>query len=473
MTDKTPLYLVDKFVELLDKHVDSPKVFKEMTALSVIAFALGRFFSIHGSKIHRPNTWFTISSIPGAMRRSSLVGYFCERPLFLCLVKYYMWSEKLDYNSACAKFRLSVLEGGTPQGYMDKISTAIEQGIDNFIILDQEFGITLRKICKTNNPSQDMDRLLSKMYYGESYTEDLSKREGKPSRHMPIGLYFTMLSSMQEPSQYIGTKISRQGLLRRILIAYLKTGDLKIKDFKDPVDGTDSYDQYSDIQEFVDNKLLPLMEKYHKSLEDYRDTEDKDLDEREFQPKEYLEIILSTAVKKSIGKIAYDCHLALIGDESDYHIYQQNKWENLVKIASLYAIADGRILPPQIPGHKPELYVEDIHYQRAVELIEMISKHTEEMIEEVDVREEKATINKSISRLEKLVKKAGPEGILRNDLLGGFGGDSNKFNLHIRTLIERGVVISEKTNIGKPGVTGTRYVHSVYRKENNSRRQSQ
>jgi hypothetical protein len=65
--------LIDRFKNILIKYSDTPEEFAEAGGYSVISATAGRFFKSKYEFKGRPNTWIIISSIPGRMRRSTVL----------------------------------------------------------------------------------------------------------------------------------------------------------------------------------------------------------------------------------------------------------------------------------------------------------------------------------------------------------------------------------------------------------------
>ena len=300
MTERRKGNLIQKYLNIIQKYSDAPVIFLEAGGYQIISTLLGRFFLLKDVKIPRPNTWFIICSIPGRMRRSSALDY-ANRIIFSGLTEYYFRHDgDIEFADRLRKFRLSDIEEGSPEGIVDRIQEGIAEGINCYHMTSTEFGGVLQRISGKGY-EKGVDSLLSKLYYGESFNQSLSRRSGARSRYIPKGMYVTMYSAMQEPSLYLSESMSRQGLLRRIKLIWEKSEDIDMNNWKPPFEK--NYNNiWEELKEFALNDILPFMLEYC--------TKDK-LREIKFTPE----------VKERINEDSYKIDKALKNDPSDFNIY--------------------------------------------------------------------------------------------------------------------------------------------------------
>ena len=447
--------LIDEYLEIMGKYTDAPLVFQQAVAYHLISATLGQFFDIPFSKTPRPNLWFILSSIPGRTRRSSLITQFSESPLFLAYVNFYMNIENLSYDDAKNRYSLSQMTEGTPEGICDVIQEGVTQGIVTYNFSDTEFGNTIKNISGKGHYSQGLGTLLSKLYYGERHKQSLSKRGGKESRNVPSGLYITMLSAMQEPKHYLDQNMSRQGLLRRMLIVYVKSKDMSMDNWKPPLGKTDKYSLKEDVKKFVEERLLPQMLKYHE-LMDRLQKSTSDCEKK-------LPVMFKDTVEKAINEIAKKADSDIIEDESDVNIYKQNKWEALTKMTAISAIAnDSIIVPPKEKQGDTIMTVSDKDFQISKDILESMVIHTDEMMDDLATSTIRATDDKNLDRIYKMVKRAGPNGISKRDLGNNIKMKKRNRDEYIDTLVSDERIVVRQTNLGRPGPQGIKYVADCY-----------
>jgi len=324
----------------------------------------------------------------------------------------------------------------------------LDLGVSNFELSSGEFGDILKKITDGHHYSSGMDTLLSKLYYGEYYKESLSQRnQGKPSRFIPEGLYFTLFASMQEPQMYLNKKMSRQGLLRRMRIIYIKPNDFSMNDWKSPFQS--EYSMYKeDLLEFAKTRIVPKMIEYNQLYKKIRM-------ERQYEP--FLRVDIDTSSRQHIETMARKFDEDLINDASDYNIYQQTRWEHITKYTILNAIAENSII-----GNKL-LLAKETHFKDAQKFDKEIDKHTMEMMEELGVtlrHEENETL------IEKIIRKingTGPDGIPRSKLLNSLPGvHAKELDEFITTLKQQNKICIVNGNQEGPGRPKVIYVSTRY-----------
>lgn len=434
MTERKSRNLIQKYLDITQKYSDAPEIFLEAGAYHIISTLLGRFFFLKDIKIRRPNTWFIISSIPGRMRRSSALDY-ANNVIYSALMEYYYRQDaSIDINDGLSKFRLSDIEEGSPEGIVDRIQEGIEEGVNSYHITSSEFGGVLQKIAGKGY-EKGVDSLLSKLYYGESFNQSLSRRGGGRSRDIPKGMYVTMYSAMQEPSLYLSESMSRQGLLRRIKIMWVKPEDIDMKNWKSPFEkGYD--DIWDELKEYAVNDIVPLMQEYYSK---------DNLKEIRFTPE----------VKEKVEGEARRIDEELLNDPSDLNLYMQTQWEYQVKVSVLEAIAE---------GDKNIDYATYRHLDTANSFLKKANRNTPDMMKTLAmIHKEKHTEDK-LERVRRKITRAGAEGIRYSDILTSFRGMTTLElqRNYISTLLGQGKIFIMEPPDDKPGRTGERYADMIY-----------
>ena len=440
--------LVNEYVKIISEYTDTPSVYKIASGYHIISHLFGRYFEMKNVKCGKPNVWFLPASIPGRMRRSTIQKYD-EITISKTLIEFYKKSG-LNKKDAYKKWAMSIIEDGSPQGLCDAIIGGIkEQKLWHYDICSGEFGDVLRKISSKGGYSAGVDTLLSRLYYGERYIERLSQRNSKKgvssTRFIPPNVYVTMFSCIQEPKFYLNETMSRQGLLRRIKLIYVKNTDLTMDNWSSPF--KNDYDNYkNDLEQFAINELLPKMIKF-----------DKFFTMNQFKP---LTVDLETSVRTTIEKIARRADKALILDDCDFNIHNQTTWEHLVKTTILEALANGDV-------HETKDFMacigDENAYKRAKEFIDTVDKHTEGIMDELTTVEIKSKREKDLEKVLRNINRAGVDGISRKDLLNSLWGmTSDKLTPLLQTLDQAGRIYFTKTNRDGPGVKGERYFSKIY-----------
>jgi len=444
---------IEQYVNLVSKYTDAPEIFVQASGYHIISNTLGPYFRIMSSKCDRPNLWFMLSSIPGRTRRSTIIGYD-STVLQNAWTKFFIETseENISQKVAYQRYMTSVIETGSKQGICDKIVSGIDQGLNVFDVHSHEYGDVLRQMCqhtKTQTYTSGVDTLLSRLYYGESFVEDLSRRRPKEEggtidRIIPAGLYITMFAGMQEPKMYLTKDMNRQGLLRRILILHEKTEDMTMGRWKPPL--TPMYTEHSnDLKEFASD-LVKEMIRYKNALDSLKAS---------FKPKWADDIVLLYAdlcdvVRNEINSRAKQQDENLIKDPSDFNIYQQTLWENTTKLTILEALASNAVVGKE---RTTMVIASESHYQKAKEFMDRAQKNTEQMMEDLGVVESDIHVDMDSDRVLRYIKKAGQEGITTSYLLTRTGYKAYQLQECIRTLLKRECIKVEdsRNKTGRPG----------------------
>lgn len=455
MTDTN---LIKYIKDITTENIDAPPIFHDMLAYHAISATLGMFFKPRTIVLTRPNLFFVMSCIPGRGRRSTMMnasGVLVNA----ALTQYYEKTLNCSYQDAFDKVWKSRIERGTPQGICDKLIEGRDVKASSFILCNGEFGETLRRMSIEKDPTAGTGSLLCNLYYGESYTEDLSQRGGKPSRLIPEGLYVTMFSSMQEPKYYLTKKSSRIGLLRRLGIGYVK--EFSMNGWKPPVRST-LIDYKDQLRKISKDYITPRMMKYHNLLEQ--------LHSNPGYSDWFLEVQFDDGPRKKLVEMSrkIDEELSTESGQTEYTIYQQTRWEYIAKISTLDAIAKDQWMGGETKNavFGGFIFVKDDNMNEAITFNESMDKHTKDMMDEIGKEEREHVQENLIQRVERLIRKAGPNYIQRAKLLTSLPGiRADELDLQIRTLIEQdkieeSVVLPEGGN----GKATRYYMHAIFKK---------
>ncbi|MCJ7570298.1 MAG: hypothetical protein MUO82_00250 [Candidatus Thermoplasmatota archaeon] len=367
---------------------DAPDIFLQSCSYHIISTILGQYFEIYDSQITRPNLWFILSSIPGRTRRSTVARYN-ENIISSAFTKFYEENENLTGRESYLKYSLSRIVDGSAEGIADAVMNGENEGINTFNVCNPEIGDVLRKISSGRSGAQGLDTLLSQLYYCESYHASFSQRvKNSQDRYFSAGKYVTMFSAMQEPQCYLNQGISRQGLLRRLQLIYVDAKDLSMDKWKSPFD--DNLHSYQkQIDDYVENLLFPTMQKYYDAWKNFNEI---------LNDTRYIPIKIEDNVKKEVMEVAREIDKKIIEDDSDYNIYQQAKWENLIKMTAVSAIVRNPL------KGKEEVNVWSIsatydNYQRAKSILLENGKHIEQILDKIGTCEIQAKQDKGIDRV--------------------------------------------------------------------------
>jgi len=406
MADEKKLF-VDEFVDIISNYSDTPNVYAKAGAYHILSSCIGRFIEMPDFKVSRPNTWFILSSIPGRMRRSTIIRYVqaVTHHSLLEYYKAYKQLKKMECSDEEIKQRVysNAIDDGNAPGIADAIIFGNNIGINAFEITCPEIGDLIRKIVNPSSTTVNVDNLLSRLYYGESFSQKLSTRgEGRP-RFIPEGQYVTMYSGMQEPEHYLKEGISRQGLLRRIKIIYVKSKDLDMKNWKSP--HKKGYKNiWDELKDFANKRVVPLMLDYSKN--------------------DLTEVHQTENVNSYIEKKARERDEALIEEETDYNIYQQTQWEYEIKLAVLDAVSNGITT------------VDMKNIDNIEDFLEKSSCHIKGVIDDLGLSSSQILDEKREQRILDIISKYGFEGATSSNIQTGISS-YKKLKLPAKELNEK------------------------------------
>lgn len=437
MTDN----LIERFENDVSQYCDAPIGFIKCGSHFLAASLLGRYCLIPEMPFGgRPNPWFIIASIPGRMRRSSALNY-TEYVYDKALTRHFsdvlpFDTEELegeyspeaitDLRELNAKKYVSKtkISDGTPEGISDAIQTGYEMDeyqIKSFGITSGEFGGTIKQIVGKGY-RQGVAQLFSKLKYGEEDRVYLSQRGGKRGlRYIPRGLFVTMLCSMQEPQQYLSEVQSRQGLLRRMMIYFVKPEELSMDHWLPPL--------RSDREE-VWNSLYQIADSYYNRMK--KMDEGRSMGWSYLEGEEYVPILIDSDVRDRINDIAEEVDENLIQESNDFNIYRQGRWEQLLELAATNSLARS-----PIGLAESAFYVQMEDLEKAIDFHDLISKNAKEMLDELSVSKGRVeTEERQLNRIYGYINERGSAGIERSKLLNKSKMIAKKLDDHIKTLVQ-------------------------------------
>jgi len=445
------LDLIDKFVAIASEYTDAPDDFLVAAGYHLVSSLLGRFTVIAGTpNDKRPNPWFLLSSVPGLMRRSTVVN-LAERVYRRALRRFYEETRPKKPGESEAEYREriekliddSIIEEGTVEGLTDHIEDAYggEDRVKEFVIHSPEFGAVLSRMTERHYQAGVLS-LLSKLKYGEGGVQYLSRRRGqKGRRYIPRGLFVTMLASMQELEYYVRPEHVRQGLMRRIIVVFQRPSQKKR--YLPPL-----------LEELERERAIKLLDLYAEELAEKM----LQLNEmRWYYASVYKEplvpIMFRHRVARKINAFA-ERHEELLkkadetyGKLDDIELYKQGYAEWLIELSAVRCLA--RCQPTRIAGLQGLCFsVEDVDYEKAKEFLLAVARNVEEAFKNVGVITKPPTVDETPNRLYRLILRRGKEGITKSELSNTGITDIDK---HLRTLLDADRIVAFRKITGKRG----------------------
>lgn len=429
---------------LYKEFTDAPQIFRLMASLSNISTSIGKFFYFPWWRSLRLNLYIVLSSIPGVTRRSTVVDF--NKKIWFASQQHYLQSITSDAKEGKQLVWQGWLNDGTMQGICDAIADAENNGTYkrmDFFLCNDEFGSVMAKITGSKQSfEQQLLGFLSSIYYGNSYKANLSNRnkDTENTRFIPRGIYFSIFSAMQKPGEYLTEHSITQGLLRRMLIPYVRAADLDLSKHRSPYNQNfaEIFRQAESLGKTFGEEMITL----HKEIENNKEKYSKGL----------IPLTCNKQARMMIEKIDRDCKERIVADDSAKNTYLQSKWEHVLKIAGNIAISRGR----------REVIVKDVDL--SMQIVDAVHKNVDEMIDSIQQSTKQKTTTKNLNMVESKIKAAGPKGIKRTDLLNRCRGIVSKdLDRYIATLFDRHLIGMKKTNVNRPGATGKRYIHLMFK----------
>jgi len=397
---------VDDFTDLVCKYTDAPSIAIRAVGYWVISATLGPWFKVREtSKPIAPNIFLLISGPAGLARKSTIMSY--GRTVFTSAWETFYEEHGIDFDIE-DKF----IEEFTIEGLADNIESVLDRNRD-FVLYSDEFGAWIGRSSKHRYLVGEKS-ILSKLYYGESFKQFLSKRGGeKGVRKIPSGIYVTMLAAMQDADLYLTELDVRMGLVRRFLLINLDIEDLN--DFKPPLsqDRIDTYEKLNGLGTKIGHKMCYI---YDNFIKDYGNNYK-------------IDIFFSNEIIDNINKFATICDKMAktkYRDSPGVMNYLSSAWEYMMKLIVLESLADPTNYP-KLLGGEPIYDVHDTElYKKVYEFYRDVMNRTITLITDVSTDKSKESI--------RIVRDV-YNNILRTiEKLGGYASASD---LLIRTHIKK------------------------------------
>lgn len=384
------LNIIEEYVNVVSKETDSPKTFITACAYHLVSNMLGRYFYCMEMpyKNKRPNLWYILSSVSGRGRRSTAIAF--EQECQKGAMRLLKWDDKSISDS--------VIEEGTVEGIADDLSRRVTN--DTLAIVSSEFGGILKRIRKQRYMSGVMN-LLTKLYSGESYKFSLSQRKGIFVRYIPEGLYVTMLTSMQDPEEYLDRSMIRQGTLRRMNIIYEPKSEFWLPPIR--FGGSRPENVVGHISEEIAKRMTTYQEILNTSTS---------IGSR-YPEYQFIDIFFERSVAEQINLKAHEIDEKIDINASDINVYNQSIWESRTKMAMCYAIAEGDLKAMTgLSKDPPVIIVKQEHLNKVLEFQNMYLPKLTSVIEGLPEYETKIKSFKApIERVYSAILEAGEEGM--------------------------------------------------------------
>ena len=288
---------------------------------------------------------------------------------------------------------------------------------------------------------------LSKLKYGESWIEVLSRRGGKKgTRYLPPGIFVTMFASMQDPEQYIKEEHLKQGLMRRLMIIYKRPAD-------------------------IDRRLPPIMPErrdVRKLLSCYaRELAEKMVilnSKRYFQMK-YNEDptipIFFFGVQDEVNSYAEAVERGIIKkdkegeDITNFDLYRLGAPEQLRELAATHSLARFSFSAEE---DEPEFLVTPEDVERARTFLERGFARTKEALSKISFKKAPIEVDETPDKVYEVIVEAGRKGITRTEFYRKIYRITEKqLSPALKRLVKEGRVIVLPMRTGKAGRPQMRY----------------
>lgn len=427
-----------EYIQLLKKYTDVPDKFIIAGSYHLLSSLLGRFFEtkaipnpLRPGIGTRPNIWFILSSIPGRTRRSTILGYnkIIYKKVLLVILK----DSKVVTDT--------ILEEGTVEGISDQINYVIETNGNTFFdIMNSEIGPMFQRAIGSGY-EKGIIGLLSKLFYGEGWKQFLSKRnktELESVRRVPEELYVTMLSSMQEPDEYLDDTMIKQGFLRRVMIIYIQTKELSMDNWKPPID-----ESRIKMTPELENLIKKIINLYLK----YKDIYDK---------KGKIQILFQPKIEDKINDFARELDKKLTGRDSQIiDIFQQSFWEHLVKLCMLESISRSDIKYTEGIATL-EVTIDD--YKIARNYIDEVLKMNLATVDRILTSKKDKIERNELNRVYNFIYSTGKSGIPHSSLYRKMNINAYRLKQIIEELERRKMIKINIVQKTRPGPTATIYI---------------
>jgi len=413
--------LIKKYIDIVSENTDAPMNSITASAYWLISSTLGYWINLmdtpaeHGT---RCNLFVLIIGQAGITRKSTVMGY-------ASYVYRTAWREFYQKVGIDIDIDDKFIEEFTVEGIADQVQSAIDSGIDDFVLMTDEFGIWLARAGATHLLGSK--GLLSKLYYGKGYKQSLSQRGGKKgTREIPEGLYWTFLGAMQDPELYLTEIDVKQGFLRRFLLVSSTDDDLR--EYKPPL----SYER-----RFLKDKLSQIAKELCKKMLDIYNFVGG------FLP---LDTYCSKSVESAINEYdikTYNEVRNIYTPGSVISRYMVTSWEHILKLTALTAISDQDKRPIMLAGN-PSFYLDNTeHFIIARDWFDVVKQRIFSAIETISVNMQNPTLpsmDNVANRIIGAINRAGGS-VTTGELLRSLGTTKQHIKPYLTTLVEQGKVV--------------------------------
>lgn len=407
---------IDEFYDTISKYTDAPEPIIRGGGYWIISATLGKFFQIMESKRPlKPNVFVIFCGPAGISRKSTVISYSMY-------VYKRAWEKYIGSIGINIDVEDKFIEEFTIEGITDYIDEYINISRD-FVLTTDEFGVWLQR--SGSRYMVGTRGMLSKLYYGETYKQVLSKRSGSNNiRKVPGGLYFTMICGMQDADLYLDEMDVRQGLVRRTLFINVKPED-KTK-YIPPLDENSIYiyAKLDKIGDEIGDKMIEL----HNLIKN--------------TSKNRIEVYMYDTIREKINERAKKLHDICMNKYINMDGgYLDTCWEHLLKLTVLETIANPNLKPNMLVDTYA-ISVRDIDaFRKADEYMKWINNRVIDMIIDVNTPKDKVQI-KDVGNIESKIQHI----LIRNNGYIGRRELAKKINIENEQLrdILCGMIDNEK-----------------------------
>jgi hypothetical protein len=408
--------LVTEFSSILQKYIDSPKIMCDAVSITLSSACLGPLFdSKWVGGYGKCNIYTLLSSIPGRTRRSSVQKAFDY--VFAKVYKYDIMEQEID-GKELSDEALKILskkvddivdnlfiESGSKEGIADALVAVSGMPYKYLCVVfnSREFGETLQNMFNANSYENGVGTILSRMYYGERCHPRFStKAKDAKERHIPEGMYVTMMAGMQELKHYLTKDAIKEGLARRTKFVCSKG-----EKHYDPISETRS-NYYPELDAFAEKmisrrKYLKQCIKENQEMTSWNNTD-------------LIDTMLMTDVQEEVNKIAKYDDDNVDTVESNENLINQSNWEHLYRFSLCYAIAENKPLMNN-PNHPKHIMITMPSLILAKDYLNRVIKSTEGAFDAIDEKKFQPTNTETAEMsILGIIGKSMPNGITANEI---------------------------------------------------------
>jgi hypothetical protein len=415
--------LLDDFCRIVLRYHDIPQSMAKAAGYFIISSTLGKHTIISDmpGKYPWPNVYFMVGSEPAITHRSTLhtiVDYVLKR----CYVS--LNPEPVEGEderiSPAEQYHKHKLESANVEGIADHIRRT---AFDYYLIMSSEYGYTLSQAAKVSSYTFGIASIIAKLYYGESWYQNLSARGGKEGyRYIPEGLFTNMFVSMQNLDIYLTDLLLKQGMLRRCVLVPIETSELDVNNYK-PALSSDREMMWKDLADFttllagVEKNLTDRAQPYYFAREADGEAGRKlvtvTFGKTETEGKEVVRMI------NDYDKLNYSRAVEVAkqngdGKASGWSQYAISRWEYLLKLGVLEALAEGKLEPTIEHLQRTKDFLDKLEpaQRRVITRISLSSGQTPEVLFPTAAYPQRVVLEAAVNRLHGFLKRGDVSDIL-------------------------------------------------------------